>query len=554
LARLFPPSLRISKVPAFILLNVPWGIFGPSENRVQFDREDAKVSTEFAVAPLLFSNDDLDVYWNGRPDALQRFARIRTRTHDPQNLFEMPVPLAGGEPQSLRHSTWRKELTFQLQFAVDRPIHRADEALGLKEVGWPWHRFLMAINARMQDFEAALGDAEDPWEFVLDRWLTPKSERDPTMDVLVRHALEHRYRWPEIAEHPRRLLNRRREQVPLSRVQELDTQCMQWLSRQPGNTLAERAGGRQRILALARYENRNTLENRVFRDLLERTAIASQEYIELNHGRSASTAGRRSVRYKIVQQYGRESRRLGMELSEQGVSRAPDVVQPNYVLLHDNRYRHVWNAWQEIIHRERVMDDLWRWQRRSWTEFCKMTVAMSLIAQPRTHLVAASPIFFRPEHHRGEWILHDDPLAVIANEQKGWVAEVLSGNSPDVPLLVKELGAAVWLRFSDFSGGIYKYLPIWTAHCFQNGPTLSDVVESANESFRYHKAVYRNLRDMPSLVGGMVCLSILAPEAETVVQSAEFVTGVSFGPDDEQLSTALSCIGDELSALIEAAL
>src|SRR3546814_1352167 len=80
------------------------------------------------------------------------------------------------------------------------------------------------------------------------------------------------------------------------------------------------------------------------------------------------------------------------------------------------------------------MDDLWRWQRRSWAEFCKVTLVMALLAQSnRVRLIAASPIFYRPEHRRGEWLMHDDPIAVVAHADRGWVAEILSGDSDDVP-------------------------------------------------------------------------------------------------------------------------
>ena len=49
----------------------------------------------------------------------------------------------------------------------------------------------------------------------------------------------------------------------LDRVQEMDRASMRWLSKQPGTTLAQRAGSDQRVLAIVRKENFDTLENRV---------------------------------------------------------------------------------------------------------------------------------------------------------------------------------------------------------------------------------------------------------------------------------------------------
>ena len=61
----------------------------------------------------------------------------------------------------------------------------------------------------------------------------------------------------------RRMLRREREKVQLDRVQEMDRASMRWLSKQPGTTLAQRAGSDQRVLAIVRKENFDTLENRV---------------------------------------------------------------------------------------------------------------------------------------------------------------------------------------------------------------------------------------------------------------------------------------------------
>jgi hypothetical protein len=58
--------------------------------------------------------------------------------------------------------------------------------------------------------------------------------------------------------------------VPVGRVQEIDRRAMLWFARQPGETLADRAGDDQRVLAVAREENFDTLENRVLSECLDR--------------------------------------------------------------------------------------------------------------------------------------------------------------------------------------------------------------------------------------------------------------------------------------------
>lgn len=530
---------------SFILLHVPWGLIGLSKTRAEIPEANVDVDTSASVTPYLYCDDDGEVFLSGRTDSLELFFDIRTRLHERQFVFDLPVPLNADEPQILSHFDWRDDTVFGWVHGVDRPKNSNEQEDDGSEPGAPLYRFVLAIMARMHDFEAALSEGQDPWDFVLQRWIDPQAARDPTMDILVRHALDNRSRWADIAENPRRVLNRRREKMPLSRVQELDTACMQWLSRQPGNTLAERAGGRQRILALARFENRNTLENRILRDLLERSSSASREYLSLNTDSIKTGASRRTARYAIVKQYGRECRRLSRELVQQGVHGAPDIVQPNYVLLHDNRYRHVWTAWQEIIRRERAMDDLWRWQRRSWVEFCKAALALALMVSNGARLVAASPLYFRPEHRRGEWLVHDDPLVVIANDESGWVAEILTGNSPDVPHKMRELGAAIWVRYSDYAGGDYTYLPVWVIHTVRDDVSLADMVDSANESFGY-------LRDKAMLAGGLLFQANIDPVTPMTFMGSEYVTGFAFSPWDPHLPEALDAMADEISELIRA--
>jgi hypothetical protein len=341
--------------------------------------------------------------------------------------------------------------------------------------------------------------------------------------------------------------------VPLARVEELDTRCMAWLSRQPGVTIAERAGAGQRIQALARYENLNTLENRVFRDLLERSAAAARDYLRLNAGRRRSGPRGRAGRYAMVERYGRECRLLALELAAAGVGRGTGFPQPNFVLLQDERYRHVWEAWGEIVNRERVYDDLWRWQRRAWEEFCKAACTVALLARPGAELVAASPLFFRPEPARGEWLVHDDPLAIVHDREDGFVAEVLRGDGGDVRGSLRDLGAALWLRVADTRGGVPRYVAAWAVQGPADPPPLADLVESADRAFELFRAASRRSgREAPA--AGVVLQALPDPDAEPRLERTRRIAGLAFGPGEGQLARGLDLLGEELSGLIGDAL
>lgn len=534
--------------PDLILLRVPWGLIGLSRTRLEVtepepDAGDLDVSG--CVSPLLFSRDDRPVLLNEDTRLLATFAEFRTRLDERQQVLDIPVPLHRGDRQSLRFHSWKRTRTFTWPRGVDRPpaagLGDGDEE-DQNQPGARIYRFLRAICARMQDFETVLSEGLDPWEIVPDLWLRPGTPRSPTMDILVKHSREHRAAWGDIAEHPRRLLNRRRELVALPRVEELDAPCMQWLSRQPGKTLAQRAGGQQRILSLARYENRNTLENRVFLDLMARSVASARDYLAMNQGRTGRTR-LHSLRGQSVRTYMRECRRIHLELTMQGVLRQTELVQPNHVLLDDPRYRRVWTARRELIQRERAIDDLWRWQRRSWAEFCKATVAVSLICAGVRRCFAA-PLFVRDEHWRGCFLVHDDPMIVVVDWEGGWVAELLSGNSSDVPQKHRELCASFWMRCADLAGSDYVYLPVWTVHAMGEECGLRKLVDSADRAFRM-------LRDHNQLAGGIVLVAQVDASAETRTEKAEFVSACELGPCDKTLSAALEPLGKTIRSRIE---
>ena len=81
------------------------------------------------------------------------------------------------------------------------------------------------------------------------------------MAEIVRQARRMQPVLHDLERRIRRVLRRHRELTPLDRVQEMDRASMVWLSRQPGRSIAERAGASQRILATGRRENFDTLDH-----------------------------------------------------------------------------------------------------------------------------------------------------------------------------------------------------------------------------------------------------------------------------------------------------
>lgn len=315
-----------------------------------------------------------------------------------------------------------------------------------------------SVWARLRDVEATLEDPAQMWRQLQALWLDDAARANPEMDIIVRHARLLPPTLDVLDRAPRRVLRRTHEMVPLARVQEVDRRAMMWLIRQPGESIAERAGPRQRIQAVAREESFNTLENRVVLSYARMAHVVAREYRD----RHAAIQGPRVAR---VRRYGGRCRTLERDLRARGVFEAGADVMPNFVLQNDARYRAVWDAWHELLRRRRILDELWRWQARSWEEFCALVVVIALQSRPGARPIAISPIVFREEQQEGCWIEHINPLAVLFLPEAGVVVEVTYRNPRG--RVLAPFGAPIWLRLgridSDAFLSRWAVWPIWHA-------------------------------------------------------------------------------------------
>ena len=142
-------------------------------------------------------------------------------------------------------------------------------------------------------------------------------------------------RLPVTVASARKILLRYRDLVPIHHFQESDVHCLRWYVQQPGRTKEEKAGNKQRLLAVVRRESFNTLENQVLKDFIARCYRESSRYLqsELPPDKSDSTRAMLVRSYKGV---------CNVSLREtifENVTKPPHGIQPNYVLQQDTRYK-----------------------------------------------------------------------------------------------------------------------------------------------------------------------------------------------------------------------
>jgi len=353
---------------------------------------------------------------------------------------------------------------------------------------------------------------ESGWERLSNAWTGREiSLSNPPMALIVRHAEKLRRLLDELGRHPRRILSRTRDRTPVDRVQQLDIASVRWLSRQPGRKVYERAGPRQRILAVRRFEDLDTLENRVLRDLAIRShslaAAYTEQYLALTN----------SQRWQRVDRYRRGCRRLARGLRDDGIGKLRPPIVPNYPLLQERRYRRVWRAHREIIRRLDEQDECWRWQHRLWSDFCRLAIQVALHRHPRFRAIAESPLRIAPEQQRGRWSLVDAHSGTyLMHDEQGHPTVVISvlwdtaAEHPKLKPWMASLGAAAVLHLQSLEDGRESYLLLWPLHLFGDDmPDLNWIAASGQ------RALGKRLSGVDVRAEGLVLVSSIDPPQKT---------------------------------------
>ena len=232
----------------------------------------------------------------------------------------------------------------------------------------------------------------------VDQWQASAGSGEPLMALIVKLARELPDVLSSVCRRPRHVLRRERQPQSLGRVREVDSGCLRWLARQPGASVAEKAGARQRVLAIVRVESIDTLENRLVRDLLNRALHACRRY-RLEHRSVASHA-----RVRDVQAFQQLVQRL---LKESSIASASELVaspQPNYVLQFDSRYRILWDAWQQLVRQQQLEDNVWRWRNRLFAEHVQLAVMSALHGLSNKSATHGGDVFLQREQNAGQFI------------------------------------------------------------------------------------------------------------------------------------------------------
>ncbi len=301
-------------------------------------------------------------------------------------------------------------------------------------------------------------DLDDPAKYALVVDLSrPKSLMEPLQ---------------RITDRPKRVLRRIHDQERVQKVREIDTKCMTDLAKRPGSVLAEKAGPKQRILAIRRTESIDILENRVARHCAELASRAAKRYLN----KHVDVDPTKSERVRSVLKLQRRAKSIPRKESFLGVRRLLEPCrQPNYTLMQNADYFRVWQAYVELVRNEDLRNQLWMWNRRLWVDFTTIYLAsamQSLVDQlgaENIQMVGHKSVLTDRKHHSGEWLLKDSlpgPFIVEPDSKTPLSLYLFDGSHETLVSIDPDLGELSQLN-ADFlivasRAGEQKVLPVYS--------------------------------------------------------------------------------------------
>ena len=179
-------------------------------------------------------------------------------------------------------------------------------------------------------------------------------DKDAPEEIISIIAQRHFNLIKTVAESLRKVLRRERNKVNMGRAQQMDSQCLMWMSKQPGYTTAQKAGSKQEVLAVVRHESYDTLENRVFKDFLVLCEREGSMYIVTYQKAYPDSKRIEDVR-KLVKLV---SSILKFPVMGE-ISKLKSNPRPNYVLQKNVNYSVIWTLYQRLLKKYQIIEDLW---------------------------------------------------------------------------------------------------------------------------------------------------------------------------------------------------
>lgn len=415
----------------------------------------------------------------------------------PFSKFELPAAAEPGEgrrPAALRLKVHRPDgsverVRFEWKETAHPPEIQAAAEAALATLTDRHEALLRDLSARAGREEAVFRAGQSgagiaiPVRRFAELWREHESGRGREPELVRDQAAWLESALEAVCHRPRTALLRRREFQDAGRIREVDATCLRWLARQPGATVAEKAGARRQAMGIVRREHIATLENRVVAAVIrmiesecrrvladpttpapsnnaddttdngDTTAATGASSADPTDHEAGSDAGTRAVDparhlLSVVE-------RLKAHSPIASLAPPAGAVRPNHALQRDPRYRELWRAYVSLQQRHQQSTTARRWRQRLWAESCVFAVLAALHTGFPDSPAARSCLALRRRPRRGRRVdpttaigrwevgAPDNPVSLLLIERRdfqhlpipGLIPENLQAMSPDFILL-----------------------------------------------------------------------------------------------------------------------
>ncbi len=197
--------------------------------------------------------------------------------------------------------------------------------------------------------------------------LAKLSQEDARLPLVL--ALNKRYKLRHklelIAPKLRSQLNRKAEMMPLGNIQEMDAYCLRDYVKKSGKNAIEKAGARQELMGIKRYQNFNTPENRFLKGFCNLLHLDCRDYRD-------SYSEAKSLE-RAINKFRQEESVKSIPVS------ATFTVKPNYVLQQNPIYRSFYQAYQDYLKRLSEKEKIWSFRNNLLIDVVAILLLGSLL-------------------------------------------------------------------------------------------------------------------------------------------------------------------------------
>jgi len=232
---------------------------------------------------------------------------------------------------------------------------------------------------------------------------------------------ELRHKLELITPKLRSQLNRNAEMIPLGQIQEMDAYCLRDYVRRPGHNAVEKAGDRQELMGIKRYQNFNTAENRFLRGFCDRLHLECLEYKQ----------------YPQAERLSQAIDRFRQDPSVQTIPKTHNfVTKPNYVLQQNPIYRSFYQAYLDYVKRRTEKEKIWGFRQALLVDTIAVLLMAALLNIEGSYTDPNSSITVSSVPHCGQYLKLDlfaniFPKIYCILQTKAFIFEISKSMNPD---------------------------------------------------------------------------------------------------------------------------